>query len=87
MLEEDPPQFVLHKKVGHQHLRDYRAVVPDKHRLEGDALMFLSEMIPSIKAMFYEELVKQHGIKNTLLLKAELEKVSVSSAQVYNDHA
>ena len=37
--------------------------------------------------MLYEELVKQHGIKHTLVLTAELEKASVSVSQVYDDHA
>ena len=58
------------------HLRDYRAVVPDNHRLEGDAMLFLNEMRPDIEAMLHEELIKQHGIKYTLVLTAELEKQS-----------
>ena len=35
--------------------------------------------------MLHEELLKQHGMKYTLVLTAELEKVSVSVGQVYDD--
>ena len=49
--------------------------MPDNHRLEGDARLFLNEMKPNIEAMLHEELIKQHGIKYTLVLTAELEKV------------
>ena len=59
----------------------------DNHRLEGDAMLFLNEMRPSIETMLCEELIKQHGIKYSLVLTAKLEKVSVSVGQVYDDHA
>ena len=69
------------------HLKDYRADVLDNHRLEGDARLFLNEMKPNIEAMLHEELIKQHGIRYTLVLTAELEKMSVSVGQVYDDNS
>ena len=82
-----PPQFLLNKEVERLHLKEYRAVVPDNNRLEGDALVLLNEMRPDIKAMLQEELIRQHSIKYSLVLTAELEKLALSVGQVYDDNS
>ena len=62
-------------------------VVPDDNRLEGDAMLFLNEMRPDFEAMLQEELIRQHGIKYTLVLTVELEKLALSVGQVYDDNS
>jgi len=75
-----PPQFAL-SNFGTSNLKEYRAVVPDNNRLGGDAMIFLNEMRPDIEAMLQEELMRQHGIKYTLVLTAELEKLTYQLAK------
>ena len=77
-VREGPSQFALNKEVEKLHLREYRAVVPDDHRLGGDAMLFLNEMRQDIEAMLHEELIRQHGIKYTIVLTVLLEKLRLS---------
>ena len=50
-------------------------------------MLFLNEMRPDIEAMLQEELIRQHGIKYSLVLMAELEKLALSVGQVYDDNS
>ena len=50
-------------------------------------MLYLNEIRPDIEAMLQEELIRQHGIKYTLVLMAELEKLVLSVGQVYNANA
>ena len=61
--------------------------MPDKNMLEGDAMLFPNELRPDTEAMLQEELIRQHGIKYTLVLTAELEKMALSVGQVYDDNS
>ena len=70
----DPPQFVLLKKAGA--LKEYTAMVTLGHRLETDALAFLNAMKANTIA-----LIEVGGVKFSLVLTAELVKVSPSAQQ------
>jgi len=73
----EPPQFVLLKEVGV--MKDYSAVVPIGHLTEVDALVFLQEMIPNTTVLIEKELSQLGGVKFTLVLTAELEKLHASA--------
>jgi len=72
-------QFMLLKEAGL--VKDYRADVPIGHRLEGDALVFLNEMTPSTTTLIEKELNQLRGLKFTLVLVAELEKLTANVQQ------
>ena len=74
-----PPQFMLLKEVGV--MKDYSAVVPIGHRIEVDALVFLQKMTPNTTALIEKELNQLGGVKFTLVLTAELEKLHASTQQ------
>ena len=73
----EPPQFVLLKEVGV--MKDYSAVVPIGHLTEVDAFVLLQEMIPNTTALIEKELNQLGGVKFTLVLTAELEKLHASA--------
>ena len=68
-------------------LREYRAVVPDNYKHEGDAVLFLNGMIPNIVTILHDELVRQASVKYSLVLTAELDKMNLSVGQEYDDNA
>lgn len=78
------PQFVLLKEAGL--VKDYRAAVPIGHQLKGDALV-LNEMAPSTTTLIEKELNQLRGLKFTLVLVAELEKLAANVEQVYDENA
>ena len=55
--------------------------MPIGHRLEGDALVFLNEMTPSTTTLIEKELNQLRGLKFTLVLVAELEKLTANVQQ------
>jgi len=79
------PQFMLLEEAGL--VKDYRAAVPIGHRLEGDALVFLNEMTPSTAILIEKELNQLRGLKFTLVLVAELEKLTANVEHVYDENA
>ena len=78
------PQFMQLKEAGL--VKDCRAAVPIGHRLEGDALVFLNEMTPSTTTLIEKELNQLRGLKFTLVLVAELEKLAANVEQVYDEN-
>jgi len=68
-------------------VKDYRAAVPIGHQLEGDALVFLNEMTPSTITLIEKELNQLRGLNLTLVLTAELEKLTANVEQVYDENA
>ena len=81
----DPPLFVLQNEAGI--VKDYRAAVPLGHRLEDDYQTFLETMTPSTTELIEEELNCLGGVKFSLILTSELEKLKFSLEQVYDDNA
>jgi len=79
------PQFMLLKEAGR--VKDYKAAVPIGHRLEGDAHVFLNEMAPSTTTLIEKELNQLRGLKFTLVLVAELEKLAANVEQAYGENA
>ena len=78
-------QFMLLKEASL--VKDYRAAVPIGHQLEGDALVFLNEMTPSTITLIEKELNQLRGLNLTLVLTAELEKLTANVEQVYDENA
>jgi len=82
------PQFMLLKEAGL--VKDYRAAVPKGHRLEGDALVFLNETTSAFiitTTLTEKELNQLRGLKFTLVLAAELQKLAANVDQVYDENA
>ena len=79
----DPLQFVLLKKAGV--LKEYTAMVPLCHRLEADALAFLNAMKSNTTALIEKEIKEVGGMKFSLVLTAELGKLSSSAQQDDDD--
>lgn len=68
-----PPEFVLKHRVHTR--RIHVAVLPLNHRLETDALAFMSEMSPNITAVIEKEVIRRHECAMfTLRLSVEFEK-------------
>jgi len=55
------------------------------HRIEVDALVFLQKMIPNTRALIEKELNQLGGVKFTLVLTAELEKLYASAQKGYDE--
>jgi hypothetical protein len=72
--ENKHPQYVLLKQAGI--MKDFKAVVPQGHQREADALAFLHAMVPGTTAIIENELQTEGGVKVSLILEAELEKFS-----------
>jgi len=68
-------------------VKDYRAAVPIGHQLDGDALVFSNAMTPSTTTLIEKELNQLRGLKFTLVLVAELEKLAANIEQVYDENA
>ena len=77
-----PPGFVLRKKVGI--FKDYSAAAPVGHRLQVDALTFLNAMGPCTTGLIKNEL-RPNGVKFSLVLKAELEKLAPNNENAEPD--
>jgi len=74
---------MLLKEVGV--MKDYSAVVPIGHRIEVDALVFLQKMTPNTTSLIEKELNQLGGVKFTLVLTAELEKLHASAQKGYDE--
>ena len=72
-----PPGFVLRKEVGM--FKDYSASLPVGHRLQPDALTCLNAMGPCTTALITNELRGLNGLKFSLVLNAELEKLTTNA--------
>jgi len=72
-----PPQFMLLKEV--DVMTDYSAMVRVGHVTEVDALVFLRKMTPNTTVLIEKELNQLGGVKFTLVLTAELEKLHASA--------
>jgi len=79
------PQFMQLKEAGL--VKDCRAAVPIGHRLEGDALVFLNEMTPSTTTLIGKELNQLRGLKFSMVLVAELEKLTANVQHLYDENA
>jgi len=76
----EPPPFILVKEAGP--LKSYTATVPIGHHLEADILAFLNAMIPSTTAQIENELRRLGGLKVSLVLTAELNKLAPHNEMV-----
>lgn len=79
----DPPQYVLEKQT--RSLQDYKAILPVGHRLELDALSFLTEMKRNTTNTLQHELGWRNGLKFEQILAAEFEKQDLSVDQLLPD--
>lgn len=70
----EPPPFILLKEAGAQ--KDYTAITPNGHRFDADALAFLNAMMPNTTAPIENELHQLRGLKVSLVLTAELQKLA-----------
>ena len=71
------PGFVLRKEVGM--FKDYSASFPVGHRLQPDALTCLNAMGPCTTALITNELRGLNDLKFSLVLNAELEKLTTNA--------
>ena len=76
-----PPQFVLQAGM----MKDYNTVVPIGHLTEVDALVFLQKMTPNTTVLIEKEFNQLGGVKFTLVLTAELEKLHASAQKGYDE--
>ena len=67
-------------------MKDYSAVVPIGHVTEVDALVFLQEMAAITKVLIEKELNQLGGVKFTLVLTAELEKLHAEKTIITMAH-
>ena len=84
LVAAKPPQFMLLKEVNL--MKDYSAVVPIGHVTEVDALVFLQEMAAITKVLIEKELNQLGGVKFTLVLTAELEKLHAEKTIITMAH-
>jgi ribosome-associated translation inhibitor RaiA len=68
------PRYILSGQTGI--MKDYTAIVPEGYHQEADALAFLHSMIPNTKSMIEDELNREGGVKFSLVLKVEVEKLA-----------
>lgn len=79
-LAAQPPQFAHHKEFANN-LRDFLAVVPQGHGLEGDPLAFLSAVSPNSMTWINGELARKCGLKASLVPVITIELKSWCWAQ------
>ena len=80
------PLFVLTKEIVSLNIRDYTALVHDNYKYRGDTMLFLNDLRPKIDVILHEELIRQNGVKYSLMMMAVLAKMKLSIAQVYSDN-